>query len=370
MLKNGLTILLILMLLSGCASSTRTPEPTPSLIPSPVPSWTPPPPKMSPTSTLTPIPTLTIAPSPMPTIEPMTGIGLAPSNIRSGPGKGGDNKRIGGIFYNQTVKVIGRNDNATWLYIVFPDSPTGTGWVLRQAINLKGDLGLLPIVIYADGSDKPTMLPPLLHTPQGAPLPLNSPPAGAKTATIHQAINVRVGPSLGYLAIGILQPGTVVTLTGRIDGNDWAQIDYPSGLEGRGWISTDLIKPADGYGGLPFFNILATPVSEESPVPTATVDPAITPLPPTPTETIGATGHTKILVNVRSGPAQSFELLGTLNPKELVLLTGRNLIGNWLQIEYPFNSLSRGWVAADYIDYTGVDINKLPFYDNQGTPKP
>jgi uncharacterized protein YraI len=372
MRKHGFTLLLLLALLSAC-SPASTPEPitTASPIPSPLPSWTPPPPRLTFTPTLTPIPTLTVAPSPVPTLKPVSGVVRSPSNVRSGPGKGG-NSRLGGVFFNQKVQVLGRNDAANWLYIVFADSPTGTGWVLGGAVTLKVDLGQLPIYIYPNGSDKPVMLPPLLYALTGTPLPLNPPPAGAKTATVLQMINVRTGPSVGFLTLGVLRPGAVVTLTGRIKDNYWAQIDYPSGLEGRAWISTDHIKLADGYGGLPFFNLLGTPVPanavvESSPMPSPTRDSGT---PPTPTETIGATGHAKVDVNVRGGPAQSFPLLGTLDAKELVLLTGRNLIGNWLQIEFPSGTRSRGWVATDYIDYSGVDLNKLPFYDNQGTPRP
>jgi uncharacterized protein YgiM (DUF1202 family) len=331
---------------------------------------------------VTPSITPTASPTNAPTIEPMTGILLAPTNVRNGPGKGG-NDRIGGLYFNQTVKVIGRNDAANWLYIVFADSPTGTGWVLKNAIDLKGEMGNLPIVIYPDGSDTPRILPPLIQTISGTPLPLNAPPAGAKTASVTQLTNVRVGPSVGYLVLGVLQPGAVVTMTGRLQANAWVQIDYPSGLEGHAWISTSLLKPADGYSGLPYFNLLATPETDAKPTESganatplstsdasvATPQPTQTTAPVSPTP-IGPTGHAKAQINVRVGPAQTFDSLGLLNKGDLVLITGRNLIGNWLQIEYPPASLKRGWVATDYIDLNGVNISKLPYYDNQGTPIP
>jgi uncharacterized protein YraI len=379
MRKICFSFVLILVLLTGCSLPGKA-EPTATATQAPSPTNTKPP-TVTATASLTPFPSPTEEPTIMPTIVPFKGIALAPTNVRSGPGKGG-NKRLGGIFGNQAVNVIGRNDAANWLYILFSDSPTGTGWVLKKAINISDDnFTHLPIIIYPNGPDRPLMLPPLVYQVSGAPLPLNQPPAGAKTAVVQQMINVRLGPSVGFMQIGVLQPGAVVTLTGRIQDNYWAQIEYPSGLEGRAWISTELIKPADGYGGLPFFNLLGTPVAAEkasapeqdlteTPDPNVTVAPTETLLPPTATQALGLIGYVKAQINVRGGPAQTFDSLGLLNPGDSVQITGRNLIGNWLQIEYPAGALTRGWVATDYIDYTGIDLSKLPYFDNDGKPLP
>jgi uncharacterized protein YgiM (DUF1202 family) len=384
---------LLLGLLTACSlPGMAAPTATPTAVP---PTATPIPPTLTLTPTETGTPTLepTTSATIMPTIEPMTGIVLAPTNIRSGPGKGG-NERLGGLLYNQTVQVIGRDVSAGWLYIIFPDAPGGTAWILGKAVELKGDLTKLPIMVFPAESDQPVMYPPLDYAITGAPLPLNTPPIGAKTGTIVQMTNVRVGPGAGYSVLGVLKPGEVVTLTGRVYENYWVQIDYPSGLDGRAWISTSLLKPADGYGGLPYYNLLGTAIPTgqpnaptQTPGPRKTSDPKKTPsatFSPTVTKTLfpsetptralptveGPTGYTKIQVNIRARPVQTSELLGVLEAKTLVLLTGRNLIGNWFQIEYPPNSQGRGWVAAAYIDLKGVSIDKLPYYDNDGTPLP
>jgi hypothetical protein len=190
------------------------------------------------TATSTPQPA-TLTPTIMPTIQPVIGVLRAPTNLRSGPGKGG-NERVGGLLFNQQVKVIGRNVGANWLWIIYDDAPSGTAWVLASAVDLQGDLTHLPIVIFRQNAD-PVVFPPIIYEIKGAPLPLNAPAADAKTADVIQLANVRVGPGAGYSIIGSIEAGSVVTLTGHIHENAWVQIDYPSGLDGRAWIATDLI---------------------------------------------------------------------------------------------------------------------------------
>jgi uncharacterized protein YraI len=279
---------------------------------------------------------------------------------------------VGGLFFKNTVKVIARNDAATWYYIIFAESPTGTGWVLASAVDLQGDIAQLPIVIYPNDGDTPLMLPPLLFAITGTPLPLNAPAPGSKTATVMQQARVRVGPSIGFVGIGVIEPGAVVMLTGRIDGNGWIQIDYPSGPGGRGWISGDLIKAADGFGDLPFYDILGTPVTPAPPTatldPNATLPPTETPLPPTATPS-GPQGEVLAQINARSGPASTFESYGLLEPGTKVTITGLTLSGLWYRIEFPASPTGFAWVAAEYVKPLG-DMLKVPYFDNLGNPLP
>lgn len=362
-------LILLLLSLSACnmPGATPTVTPAPTSLPSATASQT-----LAPTQTFTPepsaTPTHTETPTIMPTIEPMIGTVRNNSNLRSQPSRGAGD-RVGGIMYNQRVQVIGRNDIANWLYIIFPESPTGTAWITANAIDLQGDLTTLPIVIYPNDGDQPLMLPPIIYKVTGEPLPLNQPPAGAKTATVAQLSNVRVGPGVGYMSIGTLQPGAVVTLTGKIFQNHWVQIDYPSGIDGRGWLASALLKATDGYGDLPMYNILGTPETAAPTLdPNATLAPTNTPLPPTPTPA-GPLGEATAQVNVRSGPAGTFDVIGMLNPKEKVIITGITLNGLWYQIEYAAGPNGRAWVSTQYIKPLG-DMRKLRYTDNQGTPLP
>src|SRR5262245_48741539 len=211
-----LAIALVSCILIGCGSSTQTPTAAPSDTPQPS-STSSPTNTAEPTTTFTPEPTL--PPTIMPTIEPVTAFANTLVTLRSEPRKGSDN--VGGVFANQAVKVIARNSAATWFYVIAPEAPGGMAWVLASAFALQGDMTTLPIAIFPEGSNTPLLLPPLLHTIVGTPLPLNPPAPGAKTATIVQLAKVRVGPGIGYMEMGLLNPGTVIVLTGRIEGNGW-----------------------------------------------------------------------------------------------------------------------------------------------------
>jgi uncharacterized protein YraI len=371
-----LTTIVLSLLLAGCsmpgatsATATETASPsatatltlTPSETPTPLPTETP---------TITPTPTI------MPTIQPVTGILINNTNIRARPSKGGS-ERLGGLFYNQAVKVIGRNDRANWFWIIYEEAPNGTAWILASAVNLQGEIGLLPIVIFPEDPDKPVAVAPLLPLSTGAPLPLNPPGPDARIGVAVQLLNVRVGPGTGYLSLGTIPNGTTLSFTGRVDDDSWFQIEYPSGLDGRAWVSGDLVKLDFGRKLLPIYNFLATPVTEapaQPEEPTAapeggTPQPATeTPIPPSATPNLPS-GIVTAQINVRSGPASSYESLGLLNPNDRVIITGKTLNGNWLQIEYASAPGGRGWVAFAYVTLNS-DISKVPYFDNQGTPMP
>lgn len=368
--------LLLLSLLTGCgsiglSSSTSTPVPTDTSqpLPSSSPTNTP-----EPTLTFTPEPTL--PPTIMPTIEPMIAVASTSVTLRSEPRKGSDN--VGGVYGNQSVKVIARNAAATWFYVIAPDAPGGMAWVLASAFTLQGDLTRLPIATFPEGSNTPLLLPPIIHEITGAPLPLNPPAPGAKTATVVQLAKVRVGPGVGYMEMALLQPGTAIVLTGRIDGNAWLQIEYPSGLDGRGWVLGELVNFEGEYAGLPFYNLLATPVEKEG---TGSADePAATEAPSaegTPAETAAAPapaadkpyGMTLAQINARSGPASSFESYGLIEANEQVYILGQTLNGLWYQIEYPSVPTGVAWVSSQYVELKS-DITSLPYFDNDGSPLP
>ncbi|HSO11958.1 MAG TPA: SH3 domain-containing protein [Anaerolineales bacterium] len=370
-----ITLFFLLLIPSGCAMpDLSTAIPTQTLTDTPQPSATPLPTNtLEPTITFTSEPTL--SPTIMPTIEPMTAIANTSVTLRSEPRRGSDN--VGGVYGNQSVKVIARNDAATWFYIVAPDVPGGMAWVLASAFTLQGDMTRLPIAIYPEDSTTPLFLPPILHSIPGTPLPLNPPAPGAKTATVSQMAKVRVGPGVGYMELGLLNPGTVIVLTGRTDGNAWVQIEYPSGLDGRGWVLQELIKFEGEYAGLPFYNLLATPVdkpgsapaeSSATDIPSATEAPIDIPVASTPTADTPY-GLTLAQINARSGPASSHQSYGLIEANERVNLLGQTLNGLWYQIEYPAIPAGVAWVSSQYVKVTS-DIRNLPYFDNDGSPLP
>ena len=384
MMRLKLLSIFVLLILTGCSTAGAQPTPTVdadtilkaavstasarltemSTVAAPISSETP---KL--TLTLA-IPTITSTSAPIP--APVEGVSASNVTVRSEPRKGGDN--LGGVFFNHAVQVIARNDVATWYYIEWAKSPTKAAWVLASAITLKdSDVTRLPIAII-DSAKHVTVLPPLIWDVKGTPLPLNTPAAGARTASVIQLAKVRVGPGIGYSTMGTLNPGVVVVVTGHINQNGWLQIEYPSGPDGRGWVAGELVKPNADLGGLPFYNLLATPVSNaEAKGESPTADPNATPeatstLAATPAGPSGVVKATEL--NVHSGPASSFDLLGTLKQGDSVVVTGLTLNRLWYRIVYPSGPGGYGFISVQYIRITGGDMTKLPYLDNLGTPLP
>jgi uncharacterized protein YraI len=60
-------------------------------------------------------------------------------------------------------------------------------------------------------------------------------------------------------------------------------------------------------------------------------------------------------VNVRSGPGTDFNSLGVLNPKDVVVLTGKDSSGIWLQVQFAGAPDGKGWVTAAYVQASGAE---------------
>lgn len=331
------------------------------------------------TETLIPASTLIVIPTSIPTIEPFPGVMRANANVRSVPMKSKQHD-IGGLLLGQSIKVLGRNDAATWLYILYAESATGTGWVTESAVTLSSEMGVLPILIYPNGLEAdPVMLPPFMFKVNGTPLPPSTPASGwAKYGTLIQKANVRIGPSVGFIAIGILDPGVQVIFTGRVAENTWVQIDYPSGPGERGWVQSSLIQANDGFGGLTYYDVLGTPVQDsEGLLPTSgseTAGPVATEpasasteiSTPRPPGQPGTEAEVTNQINVRSGPAQAFRTYGLLSPKDKVYIFGVTINNFWYRISYSGSSDGFGWVASQYLRVLG-DMQQIPFFNNEGT---
>ena len=180
------------------------------------------------------------------------------------------------------------------------------------------------------------------------PLPL---PVG-QTATVTPVegitstqLNVRADPSTASEVLGILPANTTVQIVGKDPGGNWWQILYPEtqGNEGKGWVTAPYVSTGDaaqvpvigGGGSNPANPNAALAVIQQQ-------------------------------LNVRSGPGTSFNSLGTLNPQDVVALTGKDTNGTWLQIEYSAGPEGKGWINAAFAQAQGVDLNRLPIVSEAG----
>jgi uncharacterized protein YraI len=161
-------------------------------------------------------------------------------------------------------------------------------------------------------------------------------------------LNVRVGPSTASAVLGVIPANSRVQIVGKDPGEGWWQILYPGtgeadgATEGKGWVTAQYVST----GSLP----PEVPVIGGGPDPT------------NPNAAFVAVIQQQL--NVRSGPGTDFNSLGTLNPQDVVTLTGKDSNGAWLQIEYSAGPDGRGWINAAFARAQGVE--GLPIVSEAG----
>jgi hypothetical protein len=123
-----LYIILALLLLGSTACSAEvtaipdTPTPTPLVI---ITSTLPP--------TQTPRPSATPEPAtPTVAVAPVEGQTISQLNVRSAPSA--ESNLLGSIPIATTVQIVGKDPTSGWWMIVYPESPTGIGWVTAQFV--------------------------------------------------------------------------------------------------------------------------------------------------------------------------------------------------------------------------------------------
>lgn len=210
--------------------------------------------------------------------------------------------------------------------------------------------------------------------------------------------------------IQILGVGQTVSVTGRTVGSDWLFATLAD--TGSGWMAADellifgstrlpvvdavgsssLDSGADTEASEPTANELSSdpataPVSSttESAFNTSSVNEAVTETVIAAASSIDGASLTGVVslsnsrLNIRSGPATTYAIIGKAQPAQSLTLLGRNVAGDWLQVELETASSTEtasafGWVASRYVETTGdplslsvVDtISTTPTYTESG----
>jgi uncharacterized protein YraI len=204
---------------------------------------------------------------------------------------------------------------------------------------------------------KPTATPrPSLTPAPPTVVPTIAPLGGVLTTQV----NVRSAADANANSLGVLNVGVQVKAIGKDANGQWLMIIYPENSSTTAWVVASYVQLESGVlDKLPVMQS-ALPLVPDS----AASQPEGTPLPPpSPTANLYA-ATIKNTINVRSGPASAFEALGTISAGTQVILTGRDQINTWYQIEFPGGPDGRGWVAAAYVE--AANLQGLPYYDNQG----
>ncbi|MEP7136738.1 MAG: SH3 domain-containing protein [Chloroflexota bacterium] len=185
-----------------------------------------------------------------------------------------------------------------------------------------------------------TLPPTLTPAPSQTPLP---PPPSPTTAPVEglasTQINVRAEPATVSAVLGILPANTKVQIVGKDPGENWWQILYPQGKDGKGWVTAQYVTTA-GKSEVPVIGGGALNPNN---------------------------GNTAIIqqkLNIRSGPGTDFNSIGTLNPQDVISLTGKDANGAWLQIDFSAGPEGKGWVNAAFVQ--ALDVDKLPIVTDAG----
>ena len=199
------------------------------------------------TSTLRPSDT-PLPPPPQPTIVPVEGTTSTQLNVRAEPSTVSD--VLGVIRANTKVQIVGKDPDENWWQIIYEMGVDGKGWVTAQYVETAGR----PQVPVLGGGG------------------LNS--GSATTAVVIQQLNIRSGPGTSFNSLGTLNTNDIVNLTGKNSNGTWFQIEFPTGPDGKGWVSSGFVN-ADNAANLPIASDAGDVIG--------TGTPADTPLPPTPT---------------------------------------------------------------------------------------
>jgi uncharacterized protein YraI len=183
----------------------------------------------------------------------------------------------------------------------------------------------------------------LTPAPSETPLPPTSSPVAPRAIPVDgitsTQVNVRAEPSTASNVLGIIPADMRVDITGKDPGGNWWQINYPHAVDGKGWIAAQYIT---------------MPATVEVPI----IDGA---------EAGASDGNIAIVqqqLNVRSGPGTDFNSLGTLNPQDVVSLTGKDANSTWLQIDFAAGPEGKGWVNAAFVQAQGAE--NLPIVAESG----
>lgn len=183
------------------------------------------------------LPVLTTPPVP-PTVElvpPAAGdpqaVALTQVYVRNGPG---DTYAAYGIAQtNATARVLGKNQDGSWLVVRLNPQNVGLGygWV-ATAYTQPSNIDSVPVIAA------PTPAPPVQTTP---------PPAGTATATAIDYVNLRSGPGSEYLLLGTVAPGATGEVTGKSQDGKWWQVKVPTSFysPGLAWVTADWVVTAN-----------------------------------------------------------------------------------------------------------------------------
>lgn len=235
-------------------------------------------------------------------------------NVRSGPGVGYG--IVTQVVQGETVTLLARNPESTWLYI--RTSNNLEGWVNAKYITTSYPISALP-AIGTPGAPTATPVPPGTATPV---VPTAVPGTSVVTAS---TLNVRASAGLSYVRVDQVYSGNVLWVNGRNLDTTWVSVVTPDGV--AGWVNSKYISSNINFTTLPVTSNTGTGIV--------------------------LTGR----LNVRANPGVGNTVLTSASQGANMTLIGRNSDNGWLYLRAPDGK--EGWSRADMLGTT-TNINALP----------
>lgn len=160
-----------------------------------------------------------------------------------------------------------------------------------------------------------------------------------------------------------LDIGALLTAKGRSADGAWLAVETNAGA---GWVQTSQVVAYDvqslAVTTLPAAVTAAVQQAQTTTLATTTattavVSPAVTT--PVAVHWVATVSTTDGRLNVRSGPGTAYTILTKVNTGDELVVRGRNATGDWLQVQVADATADTGWVAAQYVTFSG-DMNALP----------
>jgi uncharacterized protein YraI len=191
----------------------------------------------------------------------------------------------------------------------------------------------------------PTPLPPVTQpatlaesapTPEATVIPIDG--------TTTSQINVRKAPSTASESAGMIELFTKVQVVGQDPSGSWYQIIYANSPTGKGWVRAEYVQVNAG-AEIPHIEAGAGSGSAVS-------------------------GLITQKVNIRNGPGVNYQSIGTLNPNDVVSITGKDPNSKWMQIEFASVPDSKGWVSTEFLKTGNTDSVPVIAVATDSTPAP
>jgi N-acetylmuramoyl-L-alanine amidase len=252
-------------------------------------------------------------------------------NVRSGPGS--TYSVLTTIPKGRVVTLIGRTANRAFAEILTDGID---GWVSTLHIKANSAISTLPVTwidtptptyVFSTPMATLTPVPTTVATTAAGATPIATQvtgPGPAATITTGR-LNVRTGPGQGYGIVATISQWDTVFLLGRTGDLSWVDIQTEAGDEG--WISSRYIRATVPISSLPV-------LAQASPW------------------AIVTTG----LLNVRSGPDSSFDVVTTVPKGRIITLLGRTANNSWVFI---VTDGIEGWATTLHLK-ASAPISTLP----------